>query len=143
MVWFWPNSDPRYKDIFEKEKPPFIPELDDPSFTTVMGSRDLPYGYWSHVVNCSSCNRAYKTLNAIETVLKVVAVGSIAVAAAAAQGMLSGAARTKLAVFATACYVASKWLAYFVYNNFRYHDYNHSVPEKVMLLARIWNVGAA
>ncbi|CAL1410365.1 unnamed protein product [Linum trigynum] len=344
MVWFWPNSDPRYKDIFEKEKPPFIPELDDPSFTTVMGSRDLPYGYdvlienlmdpahlpyahyklgptqpfkemrdreggrpldfvvknpgiggfdvdmgfgcinfhapcfityhtalpsgtdkerktalvficipvspgnsryiwafprnfdtwvdkilprwmahmatnvlldsdlyllhveerkikekgpanwqkacflpiksdalvvgfrqwfnkyayskvdwrsrctddlpptppreqlmdryWSHVVNCSSCNRAYKTLNAIETVLKVVSIGSIAIAAAAAQGMLSGAARTKLAIFATACYVASKWLAYFVHDNFRYHDYNHSFPEKVMLLVRIWNVGA-
>ncbi|CAI0444902.1 unnamed protein product [Linum tenue] len=44
MVWFWPNSDPQYKDIIAKEKPPYFPELDDPSFTTVMGSRDLPYG---------------------------------------------------------------------------------------------------
>ncbi|CAN0911019.1 Protochlorophyllide-dependent translocon component 52, chloroplastic [Linum grandiflorum] len=45
IVWFWPNSDPRYKDIFEKKKPPFVSELDDPSFTKVLGSRDLNYGY--------------------------------------------------------------------------------------------------
>ncbi|CAL1388325.1 unnamed protein product [Linum trigynum] len=345
MVWFWPNSDPQYKDIFEKEKPPYFPELDDPSFTTVMGSRDLPYGYevlienlmdpahlpyahfklgstqpfkdmrdreggrpldfivktqgiegfdadgfgyiqfkppcflsyrittpagnnkesvprkaalvfmsvpvspgnsrhiWAfprnfdiwvdkvlprwmahmatniildsdlyllhveerkikemgpknwqkacflpiksdalvvgfrnwfskygdgkidwrgkytddlpptppreqlmdryrtHVVNCSSCNGAYKALNATETIIKVVSVGLIGIVAATTQGMLSAAARTKLAVLATLCYVTSRWLAHFIYNNFRYHDYSHSSPEKVMLLVRIWKVG--
>ncbi|KGN66705.2 protochlorophyllide-dependent translocon component 52, chloroplastic [Cucumis sativus] len=45
VLWFWPNSDPQYKDIMEKKKPPYIPELDDPSFTKLISNRDLPYGY--------------------------------------------------------------------------------------------------
>ncbi|XP_059628782.1 protochlorophyllide-dependent translocon component 52, chloroplastic-like isoform X2 [Cornus florida] len=45
MVWFWPNTDPQYKDILMKKKPPYIPELDDPSYTKSMGNRDIPYGY--------------------------------------------------------------------------------------------------
>ncbi|KAJ4835429.1 hypothetical protein Tsubulata_037697 [Turnera subulata] len=45
IVWFWPNTDPQYKDIITKRKPPFLPELDDPSFTTLMGNRDIAYGY--------------------------------------------------------------------------------------------------
>lgn len=45
IVWFWPNSDPKYKDIILKKKPPYIPELDDPSFTRLMGNREIPYGY--------------------------------------------------------------------------------------------------
>ncbi|PIA59930.1 hypothetical protein AQUCO_00400653v1 [Aquilegia coerulea] len=46
VLWFWPNSAPQYKDIAVKEKPPYIPELDDPSFyTSTMFSRDIPYGY--------------------------------------------------------------------------------------------------
>ncbi|KAK3037041.1 hypothetical protein RJ639_031615 [Escallonia herrerae] len=45
IVWFWPNSDPQYKDILTKKKPPCIPELDDPSYSRLMGNRDIPYGY--------------------------------------------------------------------------------------------------
>jgi hypothetical protein len=45
IVWFWPNSDPQYKEILVKKKPPFIPELDDPSYTKLMGNRDINYGY--------------------------------------------------------------------------------------------------
>lgn len=45
IVWFWPNTDPKYKDILMEKKPPYIPELDDPSFTKLMGNRDIPYGY--------------------------------------------------------------------------------------------------
>ncbi|XP_031099350.1 protochlorophyllide-dependent translocon component 52, chloroplastic-like [Ipomoea triloba] len=45
ILWFWPNSDPLYKDIFMKKKPVYIPELDDPSFTKSMIARDIPYGY--------------------------------------------------------------------------------------------------
>ncbi|KAG6790930.1 hypothetical protein POTOM_000037 [Populus tomentosa] len=45
IVWFWPNTDPQYKDIILKKQPPFIPELDDPSYIKITGSRDLPYGY--------------------------------------------------------------------------------------------------
>ncbi|KAK1582319.1 hypothetical protein Q3G72_013958 [Acer saccharum] len=45
MVWFWPNTDPEYKDIITKKKPPFIPQMDDPSFSKVWINRDIPYGY--------------------------------------------------------------------------------------------------
>ncbi|KAL5563567.1 hypothetical protein UlMin_033314 [Ulmus minor] len=45
MVWFWPNTDPKYKDILREKKPPYIPEIDDPSFTKTMGNRDITYGY--------------------------------------------------------------------------------------------------
>ncbi|KAI3798288.1 hypothetical protein L1987_33559 [Smallanthus sonchifolius] len=45
IVWFWPSTDPQYKDILTKKKPPYIPELDDPSFTFQMFNRDIPYGY--------------------------------------------------------------------------------------------------
>ncbi|KAF5768230.1 putative pheophorbide a oxygenase [Helianthus annuus] len=47
IVWFWPSTDPKYKDILAKKKPPYIPELDDPSYfdRTVMYTRDMPYGY--------------------------------------------------------------------------------------------------
>lgn len=45
IVWFWPNSDPQYKDIITKQKPPYMPELDDPSYTKSMGNREIPYGY--------------------------------------------------------------------------------------------------
>ncbi|CAI0557924.1 unnamed protein product [Linum tenue] len=269
IVWFWPNSDPQYKDIFEKKKPPFIPELDDPSFTKLMGNRDIAYGYdvlvenlmdpahvpyahyglmqtrkpdvkrdreggrpldfvvkkldmdgfygkldmgigqftapcifslrtnptpspstqrrmalvficipqkacfvptksdalvvgfrrwfnkyaggevdwrgkysgdlpptppreqlldryWTHTVNCQSCSKAHKSLNALETILQVVAVGLVCVVAATMQGAMSTAARTGLAILATACFAASRLLAHFVHKNFRYHDYNHA-----------------
>ncbi|MFS8008945.1 putative pheophorbide a oxygenase [Helianthus anomalus] len=45
IVWFWPNTDPEYKDILTKKKPPSIPELDDPSYTFQMFNREIPYGY--------------------------------------------------------------------------------------------------
>ncbi|XP_071927653.1 flavonoid 8-hydroxylase 1, chloroplastic-like [Coffea arabica] len=45
ILWFWPNADSQYKDIFSKEKPPYSPEIDDPSFTSRMITRDIPYGY--------------------------------------------------------------------------------------------------
>ncbi|KAL9240970.1 hypothetical protein vseg_015131 [Gypsophila vaccaria] len=45
ILWFWPNSDPQYQDILSTKQPPYIAELDDPSFTRLMGNRDIPYGY--------------------------------------------------------------------------------------------------
>ncbi|XP_012835283.1 PREDICTED: protochlorophyllide-dependent translocon component 52, chloroplastic-like [Erythranthe guttata] len=45
ILWFWPNSDPQYKDILSKKKPHYIPELDDPTYTNSMIARDIPYGY--------------------------------------------------------------------------------------------------
>lgn len=45
IVWFWPNSEPQYRDIITKKAPPYIPEMNDPSYTKTIGNRDLPYGY--------------------------------------------------------------------------------------------------
>lgn len=45
IVWFWPNTDPQFKDILQKKKPPFLPELDDPSYFSSFTNRDLNYGY--------------------------------------------------------------------------------------------------
>ncbi|KAJ9697728.1 hypothetical protein PVL29_007041 [Vitis rotundifolia] len=45
IVWFWPNTDPQFKDILMKKRPPYIPELDDLSYTKSMGARDFPFGY--------------------------------------------------------------------------------------------------
>ncbi|CAI0557942.1 unnamed protein product [Linum tenue] len=287
MVWFWPNSDPQYRNIFDKKKPPFIPELDDPAFTKVMAIRDIPYGYdilienlmdpahlpyahyglaltkpfkeqrdreggipldftlkklgiegfdaelefgyckyqapcilsihadvdsgtkmerkikeigsknwqracflpcksdalvvgyrrwfnkyadgevdwrgrfsgdlpptppreqlmdryWTHVVNCRSCSRAYKSLNAMATVLEVVAIGLIGVVAAATkQGAVSAAGRTRLAILGSVCYAVSRWLAHFVQKYFRYHGYNHSVPDKAMVFVQMFRLGVA
>ncbi|XP_056682463.1 protochlorophyllide-dependent translocon component 52, chloroplastic-like [Spinacia oleracea] len=45
ILWFWPNSDPQYQDILTKKQPPYIAEIDDPSYAKSMGTRDINYGY--------------------------------------------------------------------------------------------------
>eukprot|EP01018_Ginkgo_biloba_P018176 Gb_36694 [translate_table: standard] len=45
IIWFWPNTDPQFRDIVLKEKPSFIPVLSDPSFPCTLSMRDVPYGY--------------------------------------------------------------------------------------------------
>ncbi|KAM3693108.1 hypothetical protein ACB098_08G139000 [Castanea mollissima] len=82
--------------------------------------------YWSHVVNCTSCNAAYKGFNVLEVVLRVVSVASIAIAATAKQGAISAAARTTMVLMAVLFYASSRWLASFIYRNFHYHDYDHA-----------------
>ncbi|KAK3200517.1 hypothetical protein Dsin_023932 [Dipteronia sinensis] len=239
ILWFWPNTDPKYKDIIQKKKPPYLPELDDPSSAKLMGSRDFPYGipvspgnsrliwsypsffggwidkiipkwifhigmdllvqdsdlsilhveerkimnvgpanwqkacfvptkadafvvgfrrwlrkyaggqinwggkfseilpptppreqlmdrYWSHVVNCRSCNSAYKSLNAVEVILQIISIVSIGVVAATKQSVMSATTRTMAVLMAVVCFAASRWLAHFINKNFHYHDYNHA-----------------
>ncbi|WCJ28834.1 Pheophorbide a oxygenase chloroplastic [Euphorbia peplus] len=82
--------------------------------------------YWSHVVNCRSCNAAHKGLNALEVVLQMISLVSIGIAAAAKQNVVSAMARNTLVAVSIACFAASKWLAHFIYKNFHYHDYNHA-----------------
>lgn len=84
------------------------------------------FRYWTHVVNCSSCNMAYKGLNALEVVLQVVAVASIGIVAVAKQGFLSAPLRITLVSMAVLCFIASRWLSHFIYKNFHFHDYNHA-----------------
>ncbi|KAG6787569.1 hypothetical protein POTOM_003610 [Populus tomentosa] len=279
IVWFWPNTDPQYKDIILKKQPPFIPELEDPSYTRTMGNRDIAYGYdvlvenlmdpahvpyahygimrtqtpkvkvdreggrpvvlsvkkldingfdgdqewgiskfiapcifyaytkplenqgngaassagtrkerkimdagpanwqkacfvptksdalvvgfrrwlnkyaggevdwkgkysgalpptppreqlmdryWSHVVNCRSCNAAHKGLNALEVVLQVASLAFVGIVAATKQNVMSLAARNTMIAMAVVCFAGSKLLAHFIYKNFHYHDYNHA-----------------
>ncbi|KAL1557444.1 Flavonoid 8-hydroxylase 2, chloroplastic [Salvia divinorum] len=45
IVWFWPNPDPKYKEIHSTKKPHYVRELDDPSFVYTMTSREIGYGY--------------------------------------------------------------------------------------------------
>ncbi|TXG65826.1 hypothetical protein EZV62_007101 [Acer yangbiense] len=82
--------------------------------------------YWSHVVNCRSCNSAYKSLNAVEVILQIISNVSIGIVAATKQSVMSTAARTMVVLMAVVCFAASRWLAHFIYKNFHYHDYNHA-----------------
>ena len=82
--------------------------------------------YWSHVVNCKSCNLAYKSLNVVEVALQIISVASIGIVAAMKEGMLSAVARNSLVVTAVLSFALSRWLAHFIYKTFRYHDYDHA-----------------
>ncbi|KAI7742895.1 hypothetical protein M8C21_006016 [Ambrosia artemisiifolia] len=82
--------------------------------------------YWSHVVNCSSCNGAYRGFNALKISLQVLSVALVAIMAASKPVMLSTTVRNTLAVVAVLCFVGSKWLSHFIYKNFHFHDYNHA-----------------
>ncbi|OMO57866.1 Pheophorbide a oxygenase [Corchorus olitorius] len=83
--------------------------------------------YWSHVVNCKSCNTAHKGLNALEVVLQVISVGLIGIVAATKQNAMSMVARTTMVSMAIICFAASRWLAHFINKIFHYHDYNHAL----------------
>ncbi|CAN1229947.1 Protochlorophyllide-dependent translocon component 52, chloroplastic [Linum grandiflorum] len=99
--------------------------------------------YWSHVVNCSSCNRAYKNMKALETALVFLSVGLIAVAAATRDGMILASSRAGLAIMAMVCFAVSRWLARFAYVKFRYHDYDHTLLRPTPFLALIHRIGLA
>ncbi|KAM1756213.1 hypothetical protein ACFX11_005607 [Malus domestica] len=82
--------------------------------------------YWSHVVNCSSCSAGYKGLKVLEVVLQFAAFALVGIVAATKQAAISVAARTTLVAAAILSFAASKWLAYFIYKQFHFHDYNHA-----------------
>ncbi|BAT73643.1 hypothetical protein LR48_Vigan01g050000 [Vigna angularis] len=82
--------------------------------------------YWSHVVNCKSCNSAYKSLNVIEVMLQIISVASIGIVATMKQGTMSVVTRNSLVVLAVLSFALSRWLAHFIYKIFRYHDYDHA-----------------
>ncbi|KAM7280100.1 hypothetical protein ACFE04_007234 [Oxalis oulophora] len=82
--------------------------------------------YWSHVVNCRSCSKACKVLNVLEVALQVISIVSIGIVAATKQNVMSAAARTTIVSTAVLFFLASRYLAHFIYKNFRYHDYDHA-----------------
>ena len=79
------------------------------------------------MVNCSSCNAAYKGLNVAELALQVMAFGLIGVVGLTKQGMMTTVQRSGVFLMAILCFATSKWLSVFIYKNFRYHDYYHTV----------------
>ncbi|XP_057539027.1 protochlorophyllide-dependent translocon component 52, chloroplastic-like [Amaranthus tricolor] len=83
--------------------------------------------YWTHTVNCSSCNAAYKGLNIAEITLQVISFGLIGVLALTKQGTMNTIQRSALFSVAILCFLASKWLSKFIYKNFHFHDYNHAL----------------
>jgi len=86
----------------------------------------MRFRYWSHVVNCSSCNSAYKALNLTEVVLQIMSISMIGVIGLTKQATMTTVQRSTLFSMAILCFVASKWVSHFVYKTFRYHDYNHA-----------------
>ncbi|KAF7099726.1 hypothetical protein CFC21_101326 [Triticum aestivum] len=45
ILWFYPRAEPEHRDVLQRKRPPFIKEIDDPSFVTSFLVRDMPYGY--------------------------------------------------------------------------------------------------
>lgn len=85
------------------------------------------FRYWSHVVNCSSCNAAYKALNIAEVALQVISIAAIGAVALTKQGVISAAAKATIVTIAILCFAASKWLSHFVHKTFHFQDYNHAL----------------
>ncbi|KAK4721195.1 hypothetical protein R3W88_011428 [Solanum pinnatisectum] len=73
-----------------------------------------------------SCNKAYKSLNALEIILQIISVASIGIAVAAKESVMSIAARYSLVFLALLCFIASRWLSKFIYKSFHFHDYDHA-----------------
>ncbi|KAI7742844.1 hypothetical protein M8C21_010657 [Ambrosia artemisiifolia] len=82
--------------------------------------------YWSHVVNCSTCNGAYKRFKALKISLQIFSVASVAIMAATKPGMISVVTRNTIAVAAILCFGGSLWLSRFIHKTFHFHDYNHA-----------------
>jgi phenylpropionate dioxygenase-like ring-hydroxylating dioxygenase large terminal subunit len=49
ILWFYPRAGAEHRDVLRRKRPPYIPEIDDPSFVTVYGIRDLSCGWVEEV----------------------------------------------------------------------------------------------
>ena len=90
------------------------------------------FRYWSHVVNCPSCNSAYKGLNALEVILQFASLAFIGIAGATKHNVYT------MVAMAVVCFVGSKWLHQFIYKNFHYHDYDHAFRWGVLKICLHW-----
>ncbi|KAM0927809.1 hypothetical protein ACQ4PT_002074 [Festuca glaucescens] len=45
ILWFYPRADAEHRDVLQRKRPPFFPQIDDPSFVTSYSIRDHFYGY--------------------------------------------------------------------------------------------------
>ncbi|CAN6381443.1 unnamed protein product [Urochloa humidicola] len=65
LLWFYPRKEPEYKDVLRRKRPPYIPQIDDPSYFTEFGMRDLLYGYdvlMENIIDPSHLPYAHKGL---------------------------------------------------------------------------------
>ena len=44
ILWFYPRTGAEHQDVLRRKRPPFIPEIEDPSFVTSYDIRDLSCG---------------------------------------------------------------------------------------------------
>ncbi|CAN6314809.1 unnamed protein product [Urochloa humidicola] len=83
--------------------------------------------YWSHVVQCTSCNAALKTMKALEVALQVMSIVIVGFLAVARDVLLTSTVqRTAVISLAVLCLAASRWLSTYIEKNFYFQDYVHS-----------------
>ncbi|KAM7278310.1 hypothetical protein ACFE04_005444 [Oxalis oulophora] len=82
--------------------------------------------YQSHVANCRSCSSTYKGLQVLEIALQVTSILSAGILVCTYPNLMSPAARLAIVSMAFLCFLASRYLGYFIYKSFHYHDYDHA-----------------
>lgn len=83
--------------------------------------------YWSHVMQCTSCSAALKSMKVLEVALQVMSVAIVGFLSVAKGALLASTVqRTAVMSAAVLCFVASRWLANYIQNNFYFQDYVHS-----------------
>ena len=78
--------------------------------------------YWSHVVQCRSCNAPLKAMKALEAALQVASVAVVGFLAVAKGTILTSTVQRAAVML---CFAASRWLANFI-QNFYFQDYIHA-----------------
>jgi hypothetical protein len=82
--------------------------------------------YWSHVVQCRSCNAALKAMKALEDALQGASVAVVGFLAVAKGTVLTSTVQRAAVMSAVVlCFAASRWLANFI-QNFYFQDYIHA-----------------
>ncbi|KXG37317.2 hypothetical protein SORBI_3001G048600 [Sorghum bicolor] len=45
ILWFYPRTEAEHRDVLRRKRPPYFAEIDDPSYFTTFGMRDVSVGY--------------------------------------------------------------------------------------------------
>ena len=82
--------------------------------------------YWSHVVQCRSCNAPLKAMKALEAALQVASAAVVRFLAVANGTVLTSTVqRATVVSTAVLCFAASRWLANFI-QDFYFQYYIHA-----------------
>jgi hypothetical protein len=44
ILWFYPRTEAEHRDVLRRKRPPYFAEIDDPSYFTTFGIRDVSLG---------------------------------------------------------------------------------------------------